>query len=138
MWGCLCWRPKGHNIFTPLWRLDKLVTLPYWEDESLMNVPGGETSADQLPTQSNQVNSLISRAQNFPSPRSVRRISSDKVPWGGLSLLGAGLANWLSGGTAAPSGAIGQPGRSQRERQVNFGDIERTPRDPFSALSEGL
>ena len=27
------WRPQGHNVFTPLWRLDKTIAFPYLADE---------------------------------------------------------------------------------------------------------
>jgi hypothetical protein len=35
-WRVKRWRPEGHTVFTPLWRLDKMMSFPYSDEKRLL------------------------------------------------------------------------------------------------------
>lgn len=65
--SCLCfgqqWRPEGHGFTTPLWRLDKFIAFPYYDERSDGEPISAPTSRKAAAGERAQVETLVLNAQ---------------------------------------------------------------------------
>ena len=61
------WRPEGHSMTTPLWRLDKMIAFPYHDEASRLRGMStgwsGKSSGKLVQRERAQMESLVMNAQ---------------------------------------------------------------------------
>ena len=73
------WRPEGHDMATPLWRLDKMIAFPYYdEDTKARDVDDYSTGRRAAAGERVQMQNLVLDAQGPIASRRLRSSSSDE------------------------------------------------------------
>lgn len=144
------WRPQGHTMTTPLWRLDKMIAFPYIDDERLRRFYTHGDKETVAARERAMVQNLVMNAQGpregaaatgapsgkQPSSRSALGDSRSSTPdsfddsFAPASLMKAVLENVMGGGVEMSGGkqdhgssrgtSRGSPGGTGSSQQVRF------------------
>jgi len=112
------WRPDGHGISTPLWRLDKMIAFPYHDEDRLRNSEGTSNPDRRAQGERQQMANLVLNAQGPIA--SVRMRGESTSDGGGFDPIG--LATYVHDAVMGTVGAENDSPKGRNRRQSKDGD----------------
>ena len=126
------WRPKGHGVTTPLWRLDKFISFPYHDDALLQQRLRSHSEAARTKgrdmvdmgakSEQAQANKLVLAAQGPTSANgSGANVGSGSGSGGGSGSSGSGSGG--SGSSSSRPTALPSPSRTE-DFEASFSPLQ--------------